>query len=192
MWTSSIKESKLPTHSGLFGGYSETVVPGIRVVDTDVLEKLASGDPDLPRDDLELVSSTKLGGKLILEHQTRSAIITHRGELFCASTQGGGGYGDVLEREPGSVVGDLRTGIITPWVAEHIYQVAYNPETLALDLEETERRRQAEREARKAQEEVVGRVPRGVERAVPTRGGPEVLRDLAGRPEEPGSDPDLR
>jgi acetophenone carboxylase len=150
VWTSSIKESKLPTHSGLFGGYSETVVPGIRVVDTDVMEKLASGDPDLPRDDLELVSDNKLGGTLILEHQTRSAIITHRGELFCASTQGGGGYGDVLEREPESVMSDLRKGIITAWVAEHIYQVAYDPETLALDAEETERRRQAEREARKA------------------------------------------
>jgi N-methylhydantoinase B/oxoprolinase/acetone carboxylase alpha subunit len=150
VWTSSQKESKIPTHAGLFGGYSETVVPGIRVVGTNVLEHLASGRPDIPMNDIELVQNNVFGGQLILEHQTRSAIVSHRGELFCSSTQGGGGYGDVLERDPHAVVADVRRGTITDWVARNVYRVAYDPETLTVDEAETERLRSEERTARKA------------------------------------------
>jgi N-methylhydantoinase B/oxoprolinase/acetone carboxylase alpha subunit len=150
VWTSTSKESKIPTHAGLFGGYSETVVPGIRVVDTDVLAKLGSGDDDIPMDDIQLVSNNTLGGTLILEHQTRPATVMHRGELLCASTQGGGGYGDALEREPEAVMADVSGGIITDQVARDVYCVAYDPEILAVDGEATERLRAAERERRKA------------------------------------------
>jgi acetophenone carboxylase len=150
VWTSTSKESKIPTHAGLFGGYSETVVPGIRVVDTDVLAKLGSGDDDIPMDDIQLVSNNTLGGTLILEHQTRPATVMHRGELLCASTQGGGGYGDALEREPEAVMADVSGGIITDQVARDVYCVAYDPETLAVDGEATGRLRAAERELRKA------------------------------------------
>ena len=150
VWTSTSKESKIPTHAGLFGGYSETVVPGIRVTGTDVVAKMRSGDDDIPMDDIELVTNNTLGGTLILEHQTRPATVMHRGELLCASTQGGGGYGDVLERDPGAVIADVRGGIVSEQVARTMYRVAFDAETLALDLGETERRRAAERERRKA------------------------------------------
>lgn len=150
VWTSTSKESKIPTHAGLFGGYSETVVPGIRVTGTDVLAKMASGDDDIPMDDIQLVTNNTLGGTLILEHQTRPATVMHRGELLCASTQGGGGYGDALERDPGAVMTDVRGGIITDQVARAVYCVAYDAETLAVDGEGTERLRAAERGRRKA------------------------------------------
>jgi acetophenone carboxylase len=149
VWTSTCKESKLPTHSGLFGGYAETVVPAIRVVDTDAFEALAEGTP-VPTNDIELLRENTLGGRVIREHQTRPARIVYRGEVICSSTQGGGGYGDVLEREPELVVGDLRDGVITDWVAQNVYKVAYDPELLVVDEHETERLRAAEREARKA------------------------------------------
>jgi N-methylhydantoinase B/oxoprolinase/acetone carboxylase alpha subunit len=150
IWTATCKESKLPTHCGLFGGYSETVVPAIRVVDTDVFESLATGRPDLPTNDLELLEHNPLGGEVIREHQTRPARIVRRGELICSSTQGGGGYGDVLEREPERVMRDLREGIITDWVARNVYKVAYDSESLVVDEAGTERRRAEEREARRA------------------------------------------
>ncbi len=64
-------------------------------------------------------------------------------------TQGtGGGYGDVLERDPELVVKDLREGLISDWVARNIYRVACDSESLALDTQETERLRAAERAAR--------------------------------------------
>jgi acetophenone carboxylase len=150
IWTYTQKEAKLPTHAGLFGGYAETVVPGIRVTGTDVLARLASGDPDIPSDDIELITHNTLGGELHLEHQTRPATIMHRGELLCASTQGGGGYGDVLEREPERVLADLRGGVITRWVAEHVYCVAVADDGRAVEGEQTDRRRAAERPPRLA------------------------------------------
>jgi acetophenone carboxylase len=74
----------------------------------------------------------------------------HKGELITSSTQGGGGYGDVLEREPRAVAQDLREGIITDWVARNIFKVAYEAETFFVDEAETERLRAEERETRKA------------------------------------------
>jgi acetophenone carboxylase len=147
VWTSTAKESKFPTHAGLFGGYSETVVPAIRVVDTDVFEVLAEGG-EIPTNDIELLEGNALGGTVIREHQTRPARIVRRGEVICSSTQGGGGYGDVLEREPARVVDDLRKGTITDWVARNVYHVAYDPELLVVDEAETERLRAEERAGR--------------------------------------------
>ena len=149
VWTSTMKESKIPTHSGLFGGYSETVTPGIRLVDTDVFEKLSSGG-SVPRDDIELLTNNTLGGRVVLEHQTRAATVMHRGELIGASTQGGGGYGDVLERDPAAVIEDVRRGIITDWVALNVYSVDYNLDTLEVDESGTVALRESARAARRA------------------------------------------
>jgi acetophenone carboxylase len=74
--------------------------------------------------------------------------VVHRGELICSSTQGGGGYGDVLERDPERVLEDLRNGIVTDWVARNVYCVAYDPELLIVDHRETESLREQERAAR--------------------------------------------
>ena len=125
--TSTQEESKFPTHAGLFGAYSETVVPSIRVTGTDVFARMATGSDDVPSNDIELVTHNTLGGDLVLEHQTRMATIMRKGELITSSTQGGGGYGDVLERVPEAVAQDLREGIITDWVAQNIFKVAYEP-----------------------------------------------------------------
>jgi N-methylhydantoinase B/oxoprolinase/acetone carboxylase alpha subunit len=148
VWTSTSKESKMPTHTGLFGGYAETVVPAIRVVGTDVFEKLAEGGP-IPTNDIELLTDNTFGGTVIREHQTRPARIVRRGEIITSSTQGGGGYGDVLEREPERVLDDLRKEIITEWVARNVYRVAFDSELRVLDVAGTERLRAEERDARK-------------------------------------------
>jgi acetophenone carboxylase len=76
--------------------------------------------------------------------------VVKRGELITAGGQGGGGYGDVLERPPERVMEDLRIGVITHWTAENVYRVVYDRQTLKVDLEGTERRRAAERSARRA------------------------------------------
>ncbi|MGH8523852.1 MAG: hydantoinase B/oxoprolinase family protein, partial [Gammaproteobacteria bacterium] len=61
----------------------------------------------------------------------------------------GGGYGDVLDRDPDLVIRDIEEGLLSHEAAQRVYKLVYNPETLVLDREGTQKARQAEREARK-------------------------------------------
>lgn len=150
-FTSSQKESRFPAHNGLFGGYSMTVVPGIRVLGADLLELMARGEPDLPTDDYSLAGGgTALGGEIIVEHQTRGIRILREGEVLAASTQGSGGYGDVLEREPEAVIADLRADLVSDWTAREVFAVVYDPETLLVDEAATARLRDEHRARRLA------------------------------------------
>jgi hypothetical protein len=74
--------------------------------------------------------------------------IAAEGEVYAMSQGGGGGYGDVLERDPDVVVRDLRRDLISEWTARHIYFVAVDVATGSHDAAETERLRAAERAAR--------------------------------------------
>ena len=72
------------------------------------------------------------------------------GDIFVYSIGGGGGYGDVLEREPALVMEDLWTNVISHEVARSVYRVVYDPETLTPDLPATARERELAREERRA------------------------------------------
>jgi acetophenone carboxylase len=148
-FTSTQKESKIPTANGLFGGYSASALPGIRVMGADMLDRLGRGDPDVPTDDYELVARPGRG-ELILEHQTRGVNLLQEGDVLSASTQGAGGYGDVLEREPSAVMTDVLRGIISAEVARNVYRVAFDESTLVVDENETRIQRDGERAARRA------------------------------------------
>ncbi len=150
-FTSSQKESKFPAHNGLFGAYSMTVVPGIRVVGADLLELMAAGEPNLPTDDYSLASGdTALGGEIIVEHQTRGIRIVAEGDVLAASTQGSGGYGDVLERDSHAVIHDLRADLVSDWTAREVFGVVYDLETMLVDEEQTRIRREQHRTRRLA------------------------------------------
>ena len=150
VFTATSKESKFPTTCGLFGGYSETVVPAIRVVNTDAQSLLKEGKIPLPDNDYDILENNPFGGEIIREHQTRPARIVKKGEVITSSTQGAGGYGDILERPPEKVMEDVAGKAITHWTAKNVYKVVYDEETLKVGGEETERLRKAEREARLA------------------------------------------
>jgi hypothetical protein len=76
--------------------------------------------------------------------------IMKNGDMWVVFSGGGGGYGDVLERDTVMVMDDLRKEVISRWTAENIYHVAYDPETLEVDEEKTKQLRQKEREDRKS------------------------------------------
>jgi acetone carboxylase alpha subunit len=69
-------------------------------------------------------------------------------DFFTFSMGGGGGYGDVLERNPQAVLQDLKEGMITKEVAEKIYRVAIDDDTGLLDAEKTEQMRVTTRRER--------------------------------------------
>ena len=62
-------------------------------------------------------------------------------DLVVHSVGAGGGYGDVLERDPALVLADLADGLITSDVAEKIYGVALDESGPRADEKATERRR---------------------------------------------------
>jgi N-methylhydantoinase B/oxoprolinase/acetone carboxylase alpha subunit len=139
-FTSSQKESKFPASNGLFGGYAATTLPGVRVMGSDVFERMKAGDQSLPTDDYELAAYTG-PGEVFVEHQTRGIQILHENDILAASTQGGGGYGDVLERGIDEVVADVRRLVISPGVARNVYGVVFDNEHLLVDTAATEEAR---------------------------------------------------
>jgi acetophenone carboxylase len=147
-FTSSQKESKFPSANGLFGGYAATTLPGIRVMGSDLLERMRAGDTDIPTDDYELALVDPGPGEVILEHQTRGVSLLKEGDILAASTNGGGGYGDVLERDPASVLLDVLHLTISPEVAHDVYRVVFDPETMLLDEESTAHSRDEARRER--------------------------------------------
>ena len=46
-----------------------------------------------------------------------------RGDVFAVSWQGGGGFGDPLDRDPSAVAADLQRGLISGETASSIYGV---------------------------------------------------------------------
>jgi N-methylhydantoinase B len=61
-------------------------------------------------------------------------------DIFEVSWQGGGGYGDPLDREPKAVFDDVRNGAIKPETAAEIYGVVIGDD---VDLDATRQKRQA-------------------------------------------------
>ena len=59
------------------------------------------------------------------------------GTVFSQRAGGGGGYGPPFERPAALVAEEVRDGIVSPEAARETYGVAVDPETLALDSEET-------------------------------------------------------
>src|SRR5690606_19761918 len=96
-----------------------------------------------------MVKERTIKGEYLIEGNIRDARPYQRGDIFIGSSPGGGGYGDVLERDPEAVIQDLENGFISEWVAKNVYKVVYDPETRILDEEATQKAREQEREARK-------------------------------------------
>lgn len=146
--TSMGKTSKFPVSIGLFGGYYGCVLPGVYVANTDVLQKMLAGESDIPTDIQDMLTRKTLRGDFKIEHITRRAKLLKEGDIFVGLNSGGGGYGDALERPGELVERDLKNGIISKFTATNVYHISFDPETLALNQDETESLRKEIREKR--------------------------------------------
>ena len=77
--------------------------------------------------------------------------ISKRGELYMISQGSGGGYGDLLERDPALVIMDIEESLISPDWAKKLYKVVFDEKTLAVDEAATKKMRDEYREQRKKQ-----------------------------------------
>lgn len=139
---------RIPPNTGLFGGYATLTPPGIQVTGTDLKALMAETSPQIPYDVIELVENRPIAGEYTVESMLRSFRWIAEGDVFLQPTLAGGSYGDVLERDPSLVMEDVREGITSTWAAANVYKVVFDPETLTLDLEQTQKARDEERKAR--------------------------------------------
>jgi N-methylhydantoinase B len=86
----------------------------------------------------------KVGNYSLLYHGTRKDIVHSRtsehldaGDICANLTNGGGGFGDPLERDPGLVREDVMDGYVSIKGAEEDYGVVIDPQTLNIDFEAT-------------------------------------------------------
>ncbi len=106
------------------------------------------GDADIPANTVELAVGRAVKGEYHFEHINRPTRIGRNGDIVVQLAAGGGGYGDVLRRDPARVIADVKAGLVSNWTAENIYCVRYDPATFVVDIEATERARTDERKRR--------------------------------------------
>jgi acetophenone carboxylase len=143
--------SRIPTNSGLFGGYAANVRPGIRIAGSNGAQAGNGGREMAPRNEFDLLAMAQAEGMdLELTPAQRLGAVYQHGDFIGVTGPGGAGYGDVLERDPQSVAADVASGIISQWTAENVYCVEFDDD-LRIDQEATVERREEERRQRLAQ-----------------------------------------
>lgn len=136
---------------GLFGGYGSPVYPLCKIKEINVFETLKDAPANLSFDMLRLMNDQPIpGGKYSTHDMGMTFELCQEGEIYMICQGSGGGYGDVLERDPQLVMKDLLDDLISDWAARDIYHVAYDAERRIVDTEATEAARHAERTARLA------------------------------------------
>ena len=142
--------SKVPLGQPLFGGYSSCPIPGMSVRKSSLLDDMKQGDKHLTMDLPDMIEKNTIRGEWKYELIARTPKVYQEGDLLFGFSGGGPGYGDPLERDPESVVDDLKKNIISDWTARNIYKIAYDQERRKVDVENTLRLRQEEKRARLA------------------------------------------
>jgi N-methylhydantoinase B/oxoprolinase/acetone carboxylase alpha subunit len=143
---------KLSFNFGLFGGYAGPPNPRFVIRDTDLMQQIREGRR-LSLGQYDLLTQGQIGGNYILTSSSKDAEQFGEGDIVVSSVGAGGGYGDVLDREPDLVLRDLDDGLITADIAERIYGVVLDPQTRLVDRERTKAARQAIRAQRLANAE---------------------------------------
>jgi N-methylhydantoinase B len=132
---------------GLFGGYP-VGTGGVRAIlepNPGLADRLAAGD--YPTDVAAAVSGEWAVVSRGPERPGRTAV--PEGHLIADFVQGGGGYGDPLEREPERVAADVESGLVRRATAERIYGIVFDGSDAA-DLDATASLREQLRRARLA------------------------------------------
>lgn len=117
---------------GIFGGYPSCSADSVVLRNANISELPPS--LDATRGDVE--------------EALAKSIDVHASDVLYIRQDGGGGYGDPLDRDPALVLGDLRLGLISAEPARQLYGVVATRDGTGVDLEATRQRRLALREQR--------------------------------------------
>ena len=137
---------------GLFGGYSCPAYQLCKIKGINVFDVLR----DTPKlieefDMIRLMNEQPIpGAKYTSQDMGMTFELCQEGEIYMICQGSGGGYGDVLERDPQLVMKDLEEDLMSHDIAREIYKVVYDEKTLLVDDEATTALRQAYRKERLA------------------------------------------
>jgi len=125
--------STIQTPQPIFGGYAPPTVPGLSLRGTRVSELLTH----LENSTLEFQSLVDGHfGELATEPFGRVTRPIQGDETVTIGlSTGGAGFGDPLERDVESIERDLIKGLCSPWSAEHVYHVVWDPVRRRVDRE---------------------------------------------------------
>ena len=132
---------EVPNSIGILGGYPGSCVRQRIIRGSDLAQHHREGR--VP------VEVSELKGDLQEMGPKPGLIDLHPGDVFETSWQGGGGLGDPLDRQPGSVAADCDAGHYSRRFAEQIFGVALSPDG-SVDEAATRSRRDALRRERLA------------------------------------------
>ena len=142
--------SKFPSAQGLFGGYSCPSYQLCKIKDINVFEVFRQNPRQIEEFDIvRLMNERPIpGGKYTSNDMGMTFELCAEGEIYMICQGSGGGYGDVLERDPALVMKDLAEDLMSHESARDIYQVVYDERSLVVDAVATATKRAEYRKAR--------------------------------------------
>lgn len=144
----------VPSGRGIFGGYPSSVNASLLLLGTDILSQFREGRLPTDLEQLQSASREFLPAKAV------SRLLS--GDVHAVIINGGGGYGDPLQRDPNLVRRDVADGTVSPQAADLVYGVVLEQEPPTTNEARTaERRRQllAERKVNWNQPAAARQVP---------------------------------
>lgn len=142
--------SKFPSAQGLFGGYSCPAYTLLKIKGINIFNVLEKNPKAVEVFDIvELMNKRPIANAQYSSNDMGMTFeLCNEGEVYMICQGAGGGYGDVLERDPELVMKDLAEGLMSHANAEEMYKVVYDPNTLMVNAAGTEARRLAYRKER--------------------------------------------
>ncbi|HZR33891.1 MAG TPA: hydantoinase B/oxoprolinase family protein [Nevskia sp.] len=136
---------------GLFGGYACPAYPLGKIKNINIFDTLKNDPEKVKFSMVDLMNEQAIpGATYVMQDAGMNFEQCHEGEVYMICQGAGGGYGDVLDRDPALVVKDVQDGLVSLEFAERIYKTILDPRTLAVDADATSRARAAEKAARKS------------------------------------------
>ncbi|WP_374679847.1 hydantoinase B/oxoprolinase family protein [Hydrocarboniphaga effusa] len=141
--------SLFPSAQPLFGGYASPAYPLCKIKGINVFDELQKNPERVPFDIVRLMNERAIEGATYSTHPSAMTFeLAQPGEVYMLCQGAGGGYGDVLQRDPALVMKDLEEQLISDDTARDIFKVAYDSASRLVDEQGTRALREQERRAR--------------------------------------------
>ncbi len=140
--------ARFPSTLGLFGGYAIPTLMVTKLKNSQLRQRMHAAADDLPHSTEELLTARSVPGTYDFNALCSPTELYREDDLMVLAVGGGGGYGDVLDRDPAAVMEDISNDITSRWVARNVYKVVFDEETLIVDETATAQLREQERKQR--------------------------------------------